>query len=83
MPPAYSAHLLPRITARTISAMVAKAERGAIRVPRELLERVDDFRFANRIPSRAEAVRRLVEDGLKANGPDAAAEATAKLGGAR
>lgn len=31
----------------------------------ELLEKIDDYRYLNRIPSRAEAIRRLVEEGLK------------------
>jgi metal-responsive CopG/Arc/MetJ family transcriptional regulator len=45
--------------------MVAKAERGMIRMRRELLERIDDFRFARRLPSRAEAIRQLIEAGLR------------------
>jgi len=32
---------------------------------KELLERVDDFRFANRINSRSEAMRRLLDEALK------------------
>lgn len=32
----------------------------------ELLARIDDYRYANRIPSRAEAIRRLVEASLAA-----------------
>jgi metal-responsive CopG/Arc/MetJ family transcriptional regulator len=63
--------------------MIAKpdqdVERIFTRMPRKLVERIDDFRFSRRIPSRAEAIRRLIEDGLKANG----FEATAKLGRAR
>jgi metal-responsive CopG/Arc/MetJ family transcriptional regulator len=31
----------------------------------DLLERIDDFRFENRINSRSEAVRRLIEEGLR------------------
>ncbi len=31
----------------------------------DLLRRIDDFRFENRINSRSEAVRRLIEEGLK------------------
>ena len=31
----------------------------------ELLERLDDFRFENRISSRSEAIRRLLEEALK------------------
>jgi len=31
----------------------------------DLLTRIDDFRFDNRIDSRSEAIRRLIEEGLK------------------
>lgn len=31
----------------------------------ELLTRIDDFRFENRINSRSDAIRRLIEEGLK------------------
>jgi len=31
----------------------------------DLLKRIDDFRFDNRINSRSEAVRQLIEAGLK------------------
>ncbi len=31
----------------------------------KLLERLDDFRFENRINSRSEAIRRLINEGLK------------------
>ena len=30
-----------------------------------LLKRVEDFRYSNRIPTRSEAIRRLIEEGLK------------------
>jgi metal-responsive CopG/Arc/MetJ family transcriptional regulator len=33
--------------------------------PEDLLKRVEDFRYKNRIPSRTEAVRRLLEEALK------------------
>ena len=32
---------------------------------KELLERVEDYRYANRIPTRTEAIRQLLEKGLK------------------
>lgn len=35
----------------------------------DLLTRIDDFRFGNRINSRSEAIRRLIEEGLKASNP--------------
>jgi metal-responsive CopG/Arc/MetJ family transcriptional regulator len=31
----------------------------------ELLERLDDFRFENRINTRSEAIRRLIDEALK------------------
>jgi len=33
--------------------------------PEELLKRVEDYRYENRIPSRTEAIRQLLEKGLK------------------
>ena len=33
-------------------------------MPQSLVERIDDYRFRERIASRAEAVRRLIEAGL-------------------
>jgi metal-responsive CopG/Arc/MetJ family transcriptional regulator len=35
----------------------------------DLLTRIDDFRFGNRINSRSEAIRRLIEEGLKVTEP--------------
>ena len=32
---------------------------------KELIDRLDDFRFENRINSRSEAIRRLINEGLK------------------
>jgi hypothetical protein len=46
-----------------------KTQRVAVSFPRELIERIDDFRFANRVESRAEAIRQLIEAGLEANSP--------------
>jgi len=34
-------------------------------VDEELLKRIDDYRFENRINSRSEAVRSLIKEGLK------------------
>jgi metal-responsive CopG/Arc/MetJ family transcriptional regulator len=41
-----------------------KDPRVILPMPRDLLAAVDDFRFANRIESRAEAVRLLLRRGL-------------------
>jgi len=34
---------------------------------RELLNRIDDYRFEHRINSRSEAIRKLIEEALKKN----------------
>jgi hypothetical protein len=62
------------MTEHIISAMVAKAEppeRVITPMSKELIERIDDFRFANRLRSRAEATRQLIEAGLRAKAPKA------------
>jgi hypothetical protein len=45
-----------------------------IKIPKDLLARLDDYRFATRKPSRAEAARELVDRALKtffeASGPE-------------
>ena len=37
-----------------------------IPIPRALLAQIDEYRWANRLPSRAEAIRQLVQKGLQA-----------------
>ena len=32
----------------------------------DLLKRIDDYRFENRIPARSEAIRRLIDESLRA-----------------
>jgi metal-responsive CopG/Arc/MetJ family transcriptional regulator len=39
--------------------------RVIIPIPPKLLQQIDDYRWQNRIPSRAEAIRLLVKEGLK------------------
>jgi metal-responsive CopG/Arc/MetJ family transcriptional regulator len=39
--------------------------RVIIPIPPTLLREIDDYRWQNRIPSRAEAIRILVKEGLK------------------
>ena len=34
-------------------------------IDKDLLEKVEDFRYSNRIPTRSEAIRRLIEEALK------------------
>jgi metal-responsive CopG/Arc/MetJ family transcriptional regulator len=43
-----------------------ESERVIIPLPKPLIEEIDDYRFAERIPSRSEAVRQLLREGLKA-----------------
>jgi metal-responsive CopG/Arc/MetJ family transcriptional regulator len=31
----------------------------------DLLKRIDDYRYENRIPARTEAIRKLIDDSLK------------------
>jgi metal-responsive CopG/Arc/MetJ family transcriptional regulator len=45
--------------------MVTKKPRILLTVDEKLLNRVDDFRFENRINTRSEAIRRLLEEALK------------------
>lgn len=40
-------------------------ERIITPMPKALVAAVDDYRFSNRLPSRAEAIRRLIEIGLE------------------
>jgi metal-responsive CopG/Arc/MetJ family transcriptional regulator len=43
-----------------------------------LIAIIDDFRFAERMPSRAEAIRRLIERGLQATQKNKSSEQEAK-----
>jgi len=45
--------------------MDIKNSRILVDIPRELLRAVEDYRYSQRIPSRAEAIRRLIEMGLQ------------------
>lgn len=40
------------------------SERVITPMPKALIERIDDYRFTHRVPSRSEAIRRLIEAGL-------------------
>lgn len=42
-------------------------ERLHITLPSSVVRAVEDFRFTERVPSRAEAIRRLIELGLAAS----------------
>jgi metal-responsive CopG/Arc/MetJ family transcriptional regulator len=39
-------------------------------MPRKLIERIDEFRWSRRLPSRAAAIRQLIEAGLKNQAKD-------------
>jgi metal-responsive CopG/Arc/MetJ family transcriptional regulator len=41
-------------------------ERIAIPMPPDLIKKIDEYRWANRLPSRAAAIRLLIEIGLQA-----------------
>lgn len=43
-----------------------KMEKTQIQHDAEFIARVDDYRYANRIPTRSEAIRTLVRKGLEA-----------------
>lgn len=34
-------------------------------VEQKLIDRIDDYRFENRVKNRSEAIRQLIEEGLK------------------
>lgn len=48
-----------------ITYMATQKPQILLTVDDDLLKRIDDFRFDNRINSRSEAVRQLIEAGLK------------------
>ena len=45
---------------------IPDATRKSVTLPNDLWRAVADYRFSRRVPSEAEAVRRLIEAGLKA-----------------
>ena len=45
--------------------MPTQKPRILITIDDKLIERIDDFRFENRINSRSEAIRRLINEALK------------------
>jgi hypothetical protein len=56
--------LFPRVTLWDMKK--PGTERVLTPMPTSLVDRIDDYRFANRIPSRSEAIRRLIEAALEA-----------------
>jgi hypothetical protein len=57
--------------------------RVAVKIPKGLLERVEDFQFARRLDSRVAALRQLIEIGLKANSPGSGLRSSPAHGGRR
>lgn len=51
------------------SSMPTDNPKILITLKADLLTRIDDYRFGNRLDSRSEAIRRLIEEGLKASDP--------------
>ncbi len=45
--------------------MATRKPQVLLTIDEKLLERIEDFRYGNRIPTRSEAIRRLVEEALK------------------
>ena len=50
-----------------ISTMPTENPKIIMVMKEDLIRRIDDFRFGNRINSRSEAIRLLIEGGLKAS----------------
>ena len=42
------------------------APRVIIPIPKSLIRQIDEYRWQHRLPSRAEAIRQLVKEGLRA-----------------
>jgi metal-responsive CopG/Arc/MetJ family transcriptional regulator len=45
--------------------MPTKKPQILLTLDEELLERIEDYRYGNRIPTRSEAIRRLIDEALK------------------
>ena len=48
-----------------MNAMATNKPQILLSIDKDLLERIEDFRFGNRIATRSEAIRRLLEEALK------------------
>jgi hypothetical protein len=66
MTPAYL-RMLARVQQERMSTSGEPDPRVIVPIPRKLIKEIDEFRWANRIPSRAAAIRELIKRGLKAN----------------
>ena len=76
--PMASTHVVPLTYIAPLFILFGMTEPNSERVitpmPKALVAAIDDFRFSNRVASRAEAVRRLIELGLEAAKQDAKEE---------
>ena len=45
--------------------MATEKPRILLTVDDEMLKRIDDYRYENRIPARSEAIRRLIDESLR------------------
>jgi metal-responsive CopG/Arc/MetJ family transcriptional regulator len=54
------------------------SERIITPMSKSLVQAIDDFRFGNRVASRAEAIRQLIERGLRAAKAEKPAKAQAR-----
>jgi len=54
--------------------MVDKKPQILLTIDEDLLRQIEDFRYGNRIPTRTEAIRMLIAEGLKASKKDADAK---------
>lgn len=45
--------------------MPTKKPQILLTIDEELLERIEDYRYENRVPARSEAIRRLLKEALK------------------
>ena len=45
--------------------MATKKPQVLLTLDEDLLERIEDYRYENRIPTRSEAMRRLIKDALE------------------
>jgi metal-responsive CopG/Arc/MetJ family transcriptional regulator len=50
--------------------MSARTERLIFHLAKELLTKIEEFQFNNRLPSRAAAIRELLKRGLESHGRD-------------
>ena len=53
------------LTFEYICFMATKNPKILITLNEKLIDRLDDYRYENRIPSRSEAIRKLLDDALK------------------